>query len=529
MPTRNINPYKTVLKTIRLIRLFAVLVLWAGLCSLSNAAMPLTPDEIIVKYRSSSRLADHGKVARRLGKHVDVVKQDERLRSESEISKSRRLRQKIDQIRLDANVLYAEPNFLGHFAETVPAAPNDASYSNQWWLPAVGDREMWALGRGAGVIVAIIDSGVDLNHPDLIPNLLPNGYNFGDDNSNPQDVLGHGTQVAGIVAARQNNGTGVSGLAPEAKILPIKINAGGQRTFSSDRLASAIAYAVNHDARIINLSQTVSQETQVVRDAIQAALDVGVIVVAAAGNADTGRSGGAVEFPANMPGVLGVAATDQFNQLASWSNFGREILVAAPGSSILSTALGGGVVASNPGGTSFSTPVVSAAIADMLSINPTLPVETVFSQLRETASAIGNGLYTFGKLNAGAAGNSLVPHLQMSKQQFSTADSLSINYSMPPTGTAMDVYVAVATPAGNFSLRPDGTWFPVIQDGYQPIATGYRSGTRASGGLFGSAGLFPPIDLNGLPTGDYTWAIAMLGTSTGRLVGEVMTFTMQLR
>lgn len=486
--------------------------------------MPLTPDEIIVKYRSSSRLADHGKVARRLGKHVDVVKQDERPRSESETSRSRRLRQKIDQIRLDSNVLYAEPNFLGHFAETVPAAPNDASYSSQWWLPAVGDREMWALGRGAGVIVAVIDSGVDLDHPDLKPNLLSKGYNFGDGNAIPQDQMGHGTQVAGIVAARQNNGIGVSGLAPDAKILPLKINVGGQNSFSSDHLANAIAYAVDRGARIINLSLTVDQGTRTVQEAIQAALDQGVIVVAAAGNI-----GGAVEFPANMPGVFAVAATDQSNSLSPSSNFGPEILVAAPGSNILSTALGGGVAASNPGGTSFSTPVVSAAIADMLSINPTLPVEAIFSQLRETASAIGNGLYTFGKLNAGAAGNSLVPHLQMSKQQFSTADSVSVNYSMPPTGTAMDVYVAVATPAGNFSLRPDGTWLPVIQDEYQPIATGYRSGTRASGGLFGSAGLFPPIDLNGLPTGDYTWAIAMLGTSTGRLVGEVMTFTMQLR
>ncbi|MCX7172507.1 MAG: S8 family serine peptidase [Proteobacteria bacterium] len=506
-----------------MIKLLAALVLWAGLSSMSNAIQPSVPCEIIVKYRSSSRLADHGKVTRRLGNHWDVVKLDEVTHPESENSKLGRLWQKIRQIRLDTNVLYAEPNFQGHFEETLPAIPNDPSYSSQWWLPAVGDREMWALGRGAGVIVAVIDTGVDLTHPDLIPNLLSNGYNFGDGNANPQDVLGHGTKVAGIIAARQNDGIGVSGLAPEAKILPIKINSGGQRSFSSDQLASAIAYAVDHRAKIINLSLTVDQQTQTVQDAIQSALDKGVIVVAAAGN-----YGGAVEFPATMPGVFAVAATDQTRQLASFSNFGPEILVAAPGTNMLTTALGGGVTTPDPG-TSFSAPVVSATITDMLSINPTLSVEMVSRQLRETASAIDGGKYTFGNLNAGAAGNSLVPHLQLSKQQFSAADSIAVNFSIPPTGTAVDVYVAVETPVGNYSLHPDGNWVSASQDGYQPITAAYRSENKVSGALFGNGAPFPPIYLNGLPTGSYTWAIAILTTSTGRLVGDVMTSSMQLR
>lgn len=507
-----------------LIRSLGTLLLMAGLCGNSNAARAPLPDEIIVKYQSSDRLADHGTVTRRMGNHLEVVTLEDAGDTEPEDSRASRLWQKIRQIRLDGNVVYAEPNFHGRFEATLPAVPNDAGYSSQWWLPAVGDREMWALGRGAGVVVAVIDTGVDLDHPDLKPNLMPNGYNFGDGNTIPHDVAGHGTRVAGIIAARQNNAVGVSGLAPEARILPIKINVGGQNTFSSDKLANAIAYAVEQGSKIINLSLTVDQQTQTVQDAIQSALDKGIVVVAAAGN-----NGGAVEFPATMPGVFAVAATDQSRRLSGSSNWGPEVIVAAPGSNVLSTILGGGMAAANPGGTSFAAPVVTAAVADMLSINPALPVDVIARQLRETASVIVEGKYTFGNLDAGAAGNSLVPHLQPSKQLFSATDSLAVDYSLPPTGTAMDIFVAVVTPIGGFSLRPDGSWVPVSGNGYLALATGYRSDKKTSGMLFGSAALFPPIDLNGLPTGSYTWAIALQATSSGRLVGDVTTSTMELR
>ena len=510
-------------QSVSLKRLFAALVLWAGLNCISNAAQPLVPDEIIVKYKSSNRFIDHGAIARRQGRHLDVVKLDAGESSKAGKFKPNRLWQRIRQIRQDSNVLYAEPNFHGHFEQTIAAAPDDTSYPNQWWLPAVGDRQMWALGRGTGVVVAVIDTGVDMTHPDLVPNLLSNGYNFGDGNANPQDMRGHGTQVAGIIAASQNNGFGVSGLAPESKILPIKINVGDQDYFTSDRLANAIAYAVSQGAKIINLSLTADQQTQTVQDAIQSALDMGIIVVAAAGNYS-----GAVEFPANMPGVLGVAATDEFNHLASFSKTGPEITVAAPGTNILSTALGGGVIAYYPGGTSFSAPIVAATVADMLSVNPALPGDVISKQLRDNASVIGGGQYPFGSVNAGASGNSLVPHLQLSNQQFSAIDSISLNYSLPPTGTAVDVYVAVQTPSGIFSLRPSGNWAVVSQDGYQPVARGYSSEKTTTGSLFGSGAFFPSISLNNFPSGSYAWYIAMLASSSGRLVGNVIVTNMEL-
>ncbi|MBS4095588.1 MAG: S8 family serine peptidase [Sulfuricella sp.] len=581
----------------------AVLLAWAVSLGALGAAPTRVPDEIIVKYKSDNRFADHGEVVRRHGRHIEVLREGGGGTFQSgDLDRWEHLRGRIAAIRRDANVLYAEPNYYGHFEETVPPPPDDPSYASQWWLPAVGDRALWALGKGKGVVVAVIDTGVDLTHPDLTANLLATGYNFGDGNATPQDVLGHGTKVAGIIAAAQNNRVGVSGLAPEAKILPIKINPGGQGTFTSDKLASAIDYAVNHGAKVINLSLTVDQQTQTVQDSIQNALDKGVAMVAASGN-----EGGAVAFPASMAGVIGVAATNRTfssikvdfggsgyvvgdtitldggvatiravvtvgavdvvsgavsavtittsgsysvessafkqysttskngsgatfrdgifaNAVASFSNTGPEITVAAPGVNIYSTVLGASYGGGS--GTSFAAPIVSATVADLLSINANLLPESFALSLRSTAAALSG--YSYGSLNSGAAGNTLVPHLQIGKPQFSGGDSVSVNYTLPPTGGAVDVYVGVQTPFGDFSLRGDGTWVAVAQGNYLPIALGYQGGTAVSGTLFGSAGIFPAIPLAAFPAGTYTWSAALAGSTTRKMVGDAMVTVMQL-
>lgn len=489
--------------------------LWA------SGAVPV-PDEIIVKYKSFNRFADHGKMLRRVNRQTEVIRHERGRFEAVGVDRWAALREKIKTIKKDPNVLYAEPNYYGKFAETVPLPPSDPSYVSQWWLPAVGDRTMWALGRGSGVIVAVIDTGADLTHPDLVANLLTNGYNFGDGNATPQDQLGHGTRVSGIIAASQNNDLGVSGLAPEAKILPIKINPGAEGTFTSDRLATAIDYAVSKGAKVINLSLTVDQETQTVRDALQAALNAGVVVVAAAGN-----EGGAVAFPANMAGVIGVAATDQSNKLASYSNYGPEITIAAPGDNVVSTLLGGQYGSGAPG-TSFSAPIVAAAVADMISINPALPASGFARYLRENTNAISGGTYAYGVVDAGKTGNSLVPHLVLSKQQFSSLESLPVNYTLPPTGGAVDIYVAVMTPVGEYTLQPNGQWTAVAASGYVPFALGYSSTATSSGTLFGSSGIFSAIPLTNLPSGAYTWRTALVGSASGKVVGDVITTTMSL-
>jgi len=494
--------------------------LWASPVGHESVAVR-APDEIIVKYKSLNHFAGHGSVLRRMDRLTSVVRHDGGKLKAAGADKWAALQEKIRKIRKDPNVLYAEPNYLGRFEETVPPAPNDPSYASQWWLPAVGDGAMWALGRGDGVVVAVIDTGVDLSHPDLVANLLADGYNFGDGNATPQDQMGHGTRVAGVVAAQQNNGIGVSGLAPATRILPIKINPGAQGTFTSDRLAAAIAYAVAKGAKIINLSLTVDNQTQTVMDAVQAALDAGVAVVAA-----TGNEGGAVAFPANMPGVIGVAAVDQSDNLASFSNTGPEVTVAAPGVSIYSTGLNGGYGSSS--GTSFAAPIISAVLADVLSINPSLPPSGFAQYLRENAKSMGGGTYTYGIVDAGKTGNSLVPHLLLGKQQFSSLESLALNYALPPTGGKVDVYAAVQTPSGEYALHPDGHWTPVSETGYVPFALGYSAAAPLAGTLFGSAGIFAAIPLANFPGGAYTWRVALLNSASHKIIGDVIATTMSL-
>lgn len=503
---------------------WSLFVLLQILVSTNSYAFPNTaavPDGIIIKYKLASRFINHGELMRHNGHNLEVVRHVD---SVARLSSSRlqRLWRKIDVIQKDGNVLYAEPNYAGHFDSLLQSVSNGPLAFHQWWLSAVSDKALLTLGRGAGVVVAVIDTGVDLTHPDLVANLLPNGYNFGDGNNLPEDVLGHGTMMVGIISASgSTSNSGIASLAPEAKILPIKINAGGEDVFTSDHLASAIDYAVSHQARVINLSLTVENQTQTVRNAIQNALNQGLIVVASAGN----RSG-PVEFPANMPGVIGVAAIDKVNQLALFSNSGPEISVAAPGVDIFTTSLGHGYGSGN--GTSFSTPIVAAAIAGLISINRTLPVSVFTQYLRDYATVMNGGPYSFGSLNAGASGNGLVPHLQLNKERLTQFDSVEVNYELPRTGAAVNIYVAVKTPFGEFSLLPDGTWLPVVAGQYRAIALSYENEKAINGSLFGRNGLFSSIPTSGFPAGNYVWRTAIVSPASGQLIGGVTESVMHL-
>lgn len=476
------------------------------------------PDSIVVRYKDIVLPGDHGQIVNLLSVDTAVVAVD--MAGAGPAEQQARLQQRLEQIRSDPRVRYAEPNAGGRFEGLLAATPNDPEYANQWWLPALGDRSMWAVGSGDSVTVAVIDSGVDMSHPDLTANLLA-GYDWGDLDSNPQDTIGHGTRVAGIVAAAQNNGLGVSGLAPKAKILPIKVSSGTQGTFSSDSLAQAIRYAVDMGAKIVNLSLTVDQSTQVVQDAVQYALDRGVAVVAAAGN-----TGGAVAFPASMAGVIAVAATDEAGKLASYSCLGPEIAVAAPGSTVVTTLLGGTYGSGAPG-TSFAAPIVSAALADLRSINPNLPASDYAAYLKANTTAIAGGSYSFGLLQAGRLGLAMIPALTPNKSLYNPTDTVSVNYSLPPTGGAVDIYVALQTPVGEFALQPNGEW--VLVGAYVPLAIGYAGATALAGQLIGPVGAFPGIALAGVPAGLYTWRVALIDRATGRLIGAVNTADMTVQ
>ena len=477
------------------------------------------PDSIIIRYKDIVLSGDHGRIVNLLSANTAVVAVD--MAGAGPADRQARLQEHLARVRSDPRVSYAEPNYGGRF-ETLAAAatPNDPEYPNQWWLPAMGDRSLWAVGAGEGVTVAVIDSGVDMSHPDLTANLLA-GYDWGDLDADPQDALGHGTRVAGIIAAQQGNSIGVSGLAPKAKILPVKVSSGSQGTFDSATLKQAIMYAVDMGVKIINLSLTVDTETQTVQEGIQYALDRGVAVVAAAGN-----KSGVVEFPASMAGVIAVAATDETGALAAYSNLGPEVTVAAPGSAVTTTLLGGTYGYGAPG-TSFSAPIVSAALADLRSINPNLPASGYAGYLKANTTAVSGGSYSFGLLQAGRMGLSMIPALTPDKTQYGQADTLLLDYSLPPTGGAVDIYVAVQTPVGEFALHPDGQWSLV--GSYVPMAVSYVGAAALSGRLFGAAGAFPAIALAGLPAGAYTWRVALVDRATGRLIGAVNTADMTVQ
>lgn len=477
-------------------------------------AAELPVDEVIVRYRSTAAsFAAADDVARWVDGRTAIVRVPPP-RSAAERRSGKALQELMSHLRGRGDVQFVEPNHRGYF-EDLPAValPNDPQISSQWWLTAVRATSQWAVSKGEGITVAVVDSGVDLSHPDLAANLLHAGYDFGDAKPGAQDRLGHGSAVAGVIAAVQNNAAGVSGLAPAARLLPVKINAGGEGSFLSDRLAQAINYAIDQGARVINLSLVVSEQTETVREAVQRALDRGIVVVVAAGN-----SGGPVAFPANMPGVVAVAATTQGDQLWVGSNRGSEIAIAAPGESIYSTDLNGGYRSRT--GTSLAAPVVSASAAAVLAVSPALSREQVRSLIRSTARSLQPASGDFGVLDAGELLLAQLPRLQVASAEVSSASRLEVSYTLPLQPAVTDVYVAIDTPAGTLSLLPDGSLVPV-SSAYSPVAIGYRSDARQAGVLFGPAGLFPAINLSGVTPGDYVLRTALVERATGRVVGAV--------
>ena len=234
--------------------------------------------------------------------------------------------------------------------------PNDPDWSQQWGLRQVEAPTAWALTRGASrpVVVAVVDSGVDPAQPDLQGALVP-GADFADSSGSTADQFGHGTMVAGVIAARGDNGQGIAGVCWVCLVMPIKVldaNGAGAAT----GVAQGIRWAVDHGASIINMSFVLSGPDAGVEDAIAYAHSHGVLVVAAAGNS----GGGDPTYPASYPFVVSVAATDASDALYPWSTRGSWVTLAAPGCTA-TTALGGGFASFC--GTSAAAPLVAGLAA----------------------------------------------------------------------------------------------------------------------------------------------------------------------
>jgi len=281
----------------------------------------------------------------------------------------------LDELQGRDDVDYAEPNYVIQ-AESVP---NDWPYGATEWegtgMEAAFDF-LAAAPAGDTVRIAIVDSGVDADHPELVDVLIP-GYDFANRDSDPEDDAGHGTRVCGIIGAKGANASGSAGVAwnTPIEIMPLKfmrLKDGSTTGYTSDAV-DAIYYAVDHGATIINASWGFSSYSNALKEAIQYANDHGVLFVASAGN-DGQDNDTVAHYPSNyqVANVIAVAAMNRYDELASFSNYGQySVHVAAPGSGLKTTDIDGGT-STWASGTSFAAPWVVGVAAMVASQNPSL-------------------------------------------------------------------------------------------------------------------------------------------------------------
>ncbi len=273
-------------------------------------------------------------------------------------------------------VVYAEPNYRVE----ILGAPDDPLFSKQWNLEAIRAPEAWELSRGDGAVIAIVDTGVRPDEPDLKDKLLP-GYDFVNNDPQPWDDQGHGTLIALVAAAATNNGVGIAGVGYNARIMPLKaLDATGAGTHAW--LAAAIVWAAERGADVINLSLGGPFSSRTLAEAVEFAWKRGVVLVAAAGN----ESSDVMIYPAAYPSVMAVVATTRDMQRASFSNYGRHVSIAAPGVGI---PYGQAGEIWSWSGTSLATPHVAGVAALVAARNPSLTNAQIREILEQTAEDLG--------------------------------------------------------------------------------------------------------------------------------------------
>ena len=298
----------------------------------------------------------------------------------------------VERLNRHPHIKFAEldrlvtPNFVS----------NDPYMGSEWHLNKVGATTAWDTTQGAGVIIAILDSGVDGTHPDLAPQMVP-GYNFYDNNTNTADVNGHGTAVAGVAAAATNNALGVAGVAGQARIMPVRIADANAYAYYST-IAKGVTYAADNGARVVNCSYGGVAGSATIQSAAQYLKNKGGLMFVSAGN------NGIDENLAPTTTMIAVSATDQNDYRTSWSSYGNFVSMAAPG--ITYTTSRGGYY-DNWQGTSFSSPLTAGVAALMMAAKPSLGSADIEKLMFSTAVDIGAAgrdiYYGYGRVDAAAA------------------------------------------------------------------------------------------------------------------------------
>lgn len=392
------------------------------------------------------------------------------------------------QLQLDPLVQYAEPNYQAYALEV----PNDEQWPYQWALPKIGAPQAWDIAHCQGTIIAVLDTGVHLEHSDLCNTLWTNpgeipGNGIDDDGNGKiddvhgwhfyqncnigvclpyenriiQDDNGHGTHVTGVAAAETNNAIGIAGVSWGARIMTVKVLDQHGDGYYYD-IAAGIVYAVDNGAQVINLSLGGDEPSFVLQEAVRYAYQRGALLVAAAGN-----DGGRVLYPAAYPEVMAVTATNPYDQRSSFSNYGPEVDIAAPGEAILSTWL--------PPynyyykwGTSMATPHVSGAAALLWSWRPDFTNVQIKQRLETQADDVNADLYPgfdpylgWGRLNIYCALAGLTPVPARTPTPVATPSPTPSATPSTPTLTATAIPTAQFTPTPtNTPVRFYRIWVP---------------------------------------------------------------------
>jgi len=355
--------------------------------------------EVMVRFRKGLTDEEIGQILKTLGATV-IQKNDKLNIYRLKIPKDVPVSEFLERHGKDGNLPLIEPNFIASTLAADSITPNDPSFSSQWALSKIGADLAWKVTTGRPeIIIAILDTGIEMTHPDLRNKLLP-GIDIVNGDPDPSDDHGHGTHVAGIIAAETNNALGIAGLSWNSPLLPVKvITASGDGAYSD--VIDGIVYAADNGARVLNLSIGGYSYSQVLGNAVEYAHTKGAVIVAAGGNEDSSDP----IYPAAYPNVIGTSATDPADQIWSPSNQGAYIKLSAPGTDILSATLNNGYATAT--GTSASTAHVSGVAALILSKNPDFSNTQVEQILYQTADDLGEkGLdqnFGYGRLNAAKA------------------------------------------------------------------------------------------------------------------------------
>jgi thermitase len=438
----------------------------------TDKGWPIVGDALIVKFKSGVSEIGKESILAEFGAETEEVFEPGGARMIRVAAEQReRIRR---ELASNPNVEYAEPDAITMLAQAPRLEPNDPQFASEWHLDKIQAAEGWSITQGSpSTVIAIIDTGVDYNHPDLIDKVIK-GPDYDQGDYDPMDEHGHGTQVAGLAAAATNNGVGIAAVGWQPMILAIRSPG------REDILWRAMYDAYYEGARVISLSMVLGEHFQFIYEAVEDLTSKGVVIVAGVGNGDGNCD---MLYPAAYPEVIAVSGSDVYDRfIVGCSNAvypedytgprrsGPDI--AAPGAYVLSTTLGGGYgagVGSAGIGTSFATPIVAGTAALMLGCNP--DGATVRHALLSTADDIeGEGwdnLTGWGRVNVYRALSAAC----------SSSPAITISASPnPATGAPVTVEVTatdIESDLAVLSFLDEGNhWTPAIPGESQNCSTG---------------------------------------------------------